>query len=973
MISIVAHGILGSGYRQEIVVDGGVRDGRSTEVLYDIRRILSVQYGDDTPLTGWAMQPAPNGMWVSRIERAFDANYTPAFVAISILIPYGMQPISDALLRLLSTSLIKNHSKYIQQNVIQSNVDWSFLKDMETHLESHLKHSTNVKYIAPVQKYEVAYSKDDISATLLHLWDSRIAQCHILFFDKRIISEDKEAILIDDIPVNESFVQIQDNQLKDVNCQDKQSLTNTELEPYVNESQTKNGKEPDSEYQEYTIVFENQQEGAKIENERKTIAKKDLEALGEGFPLGTYIKPGYRTAQIIYKKGKTRKEGNIMFVSLPTLVKKQSSVEIRVLDNRTGATIPPGRYSIDWVNLTHATEKPVLKDGITCFNGESCDKQWIFTVRCIGYEDYSKHVLVVDGDRIVEEIKICQRSKPSTPPLVVTEKRDGKNRLVLTNKTVKHKMFSKAFFYKGRIRRIEYGLTQLFYLLYFFSMGVIVDCHMHFMFRIIWFFLFIPMLWMLFAQGAKRCHDLGHKGWWQLVPFYIFWMLFKNGELGDNKYGPNPKGKKEVVDLKTATLKKKNEYYRDPNISKRVHVISMPQDISKNKTSRTSQQEEYYKKQYNEWKALVNKKEYDKALKCLLNSAKGDYWEALDALAYQYFKGSVCKHDIKLAEQYARRGATLGYVGCQLWLGQILRETNRKGEALKWFEKSGMNQGWSAFLAGEMYEKGEGTPKNMEQAVYWYRISAKNYSNSYSRNAQEALRRLGVEIYEKGEYMKLVERAHVWHRETPKQLYEHEGSWWHFDKRPDQFAALLCSAKQGYPHAQEMLGNILISREAKELGIFDATKSKEWLVKAELGYKDYVKELQERVKNKDVQAMYEIGNAYYRGLCGLGKDTSLAEKYFKMGAELGNEGCQLWLGQIMRGNGRKKDALQWFMKSGEKGQGWSAYLAGEMFERGEGVVKNIPKAIEWYKKSAKTNNAYATNARNALKRLGQTV
>ena len=90
---------------------------------------------------------------------------------------------------------------------------------------------------------------------------------------------------------------------------------------------------------------------------------------------------------------------------------------------------------------------------------------------------------------------------------------------------------------------------------------------------------------------------------------------------------------------------------------------------------------------------------------CLLNSAKGDYWEALDALAYQYFKGSVCKHDIKLAEQYARRGATLGYVGCQLWLGQILRETNRKEEALKWFEKSGMNQGWSAFLAGEMYEK----------------------------------------------------------------------------------------------------------------------------------------------------------------------------------------------------------------------------------------------------------------------------
>ena len=61
-------------------------------------------------------------------------------------------------------------------------------------------------------------------------------------------------------------------------------------------------------------------------------------------------------------------------------------------------------------------------------------------------------------------------------------------------------------------------------------------------FATIWLMLFIPVIYIWLAQGVKRCHDLGHSGWWLLIPFYIFAMWFQEGDRGSNEYGDNPKG-----------------------------------------------------------------------------------------------------------------------------------------------------------------------------------------------------------------------------------------------------------------------------------------------------------------------------------------------------------------------------------------------------------------------------------------------
>lgn len=105
-------------------------------------------------------------------------------------------------------------------------------------------------------------------------------------------------------------------------------------------------------------------------------------------------------------------------------------------------------------------------------------------------------------------------------------------------------MFKKPFSFEGRIRRTEFCLTYLIYII----ITVIAELGLQEYFpnvenaSLYLFLLYLPMYWFLVAQGAKRCHDRGNSGWYQLIPFYVLWMLFAESEFGNNNYGLNPKG-----------------------------------------------------------------------------------------------------------------------------------------------------------------------------------------------------------------------------------------------------------------------------------------------------------------------------------------------------------------------------------------------------------------------------------------------
>jgi uncharacterized membrane protein YhaH (DUF805 family) len=106
-------------------------------------------------------------------------------------------------------------------------------------------------------------------------------------------------------------------------------------------------------------------------------------------------------------------------------------------------------------------------------------------------------------------------------------------------------MFKSPFSFNGRIRRTEYGLSFIIYFIAIMILQVVmvgaVASGSELMTLVIFLF-FIPVVYFMLAQGAKRCHDRGNSGWYQMIPFYALWMLFAESDHGINEYGPNPKG-----------------------------------------------------------------------------------------------------------------------------------------------------------------------------------------------------------------------------------------------------------------------------------------------------------------------------------------------------------------------------------------------------------------------------------------------
>ena len=96
----------------------------------------------------------------------------------------------------------------------------------------------------------------------------------------------------------------------------------------------------------------------------------------------------------------------------------------------------------------------------------------------------------------------------------------------------------RPFSFKGRIGRVQLILSYVMGFVAWFAIYALSEPALEYNSNIFLFFLACTAVffWFLYAQCAKRCHDLGKSGAWMFVPFWNILLFFAEGEKGENQY-----------------------------------------------------------------------------------------------------------------------------------------------------------------------------------------------------------------------------------------------------------------------------------------------------------------------------------------------------------------------------------------------------------------------------------------------------
>jgi uncharacterized membrane protein YhaH (DUF805 family) len=98
--------------------------------------------------------------------------------------------------------------------------------------------------------------------------------------------------------------------------------------------------------------------------------------------------------------------------------------------------------------------------------------------------------------------------------------------------------------FSGRARRKEYWMFLLFNIIVVFVLAIVdglvgssSQSDSSVLVSIYQLAVLIPSI----AVGVRRMHDTDHGGWWLIVPIAGLLFAIREGQRGDNSFGPDPK------------------------------------------------------------------------------------------------------------------------------------------------------------------------------------------------------------------------------------------------------------------------------------------------------------------------------------------------------------------------------------------------------------------------------------------------
>jgi len=94
--------------------------------------------------------------------------------------------------------------------------------------------------------------------------------------------------------------------------------------------------------------------------------------------------------------------------------------------------------------------------------------------------------------------------------------------------------------FSGRARRKEYWIFNLINAIVYFILDVMAEqagINADTLSNIYGYAISIPYI----AVSVRRMHDIGKNGWFWVIPIYSLFLLVREGDKVENKYGADPK------------------------------------------------------------------------------------------------------------------------------------------------------------------------------------------------------------------------------------------------------------------------------------------------------------------------------------------------------------------------------------------------------------------------------------------------
>lgn len=255
---------------------------------------------------------------------------------------------------------------------------------------------------------------------------------------------------------------------------------------------------------------------------------------------------------------------------------------------------------------------------------------------------------------------------------------------------------------------------------------------------------------------------------------------------------------------------------------------------------------------------------------------------------------------------------------------------------------------WATDFLAEMYYRGDGVPKNYEEAKYWAEKAAE-------AGSPRGINNLGL-MYRFGDgVVKDTIQAEFYFKKAAESnfdaAYENLGDMHYYGE----------GVEKDYDRA------ISYYEKGKEIGslrctqkIADVYRERKDGKSSKKKYLEYVTQAAE--KGLDVSQNI-LGLAYQYG-DGVDVDLNLAEKWFLKAAEQGDVDAQINLGRLHfidsdKFNSIPERAFYWFTQAAEQGDAQGQLNLSLLYNGGLGLPKNSKKSIYWLRKAAKKGHAHA--------------